>query len=314
MAGASHGSHNQVTVFGGSGFLGRQIVKRLAAEGARVRVAVRHPERASLLERRGRAGQITAVYADVWEEASVGAAVDGSEAVINMVGHYLERSKATFEATRGHGAMHVAQAAATAGVQRLVHISGLGTDPKSDSPYARARGIGEQLVTEAFPAATILRPGVIFGLEGGFLNRLAALARVLPVMPLFGAGETKLQPVFVGDVAEAIAEALATPTTRGRLYELGGPRVYTYKELMQPLLARSERKRLLMPVPYFAWEVLAALMAPLPSRSISRNQVELMQHDNVVRADAWTLADLGIAPTPVEAMWPMYPVQHCSGS
>ena len=175
---------SRVTVFGGSGFLGRQIVKRLAADGARVLVAVRHPERASLLERGGRAGQITAIDADVWEEASVGAAMEGSEAVINMVGHYLERSKATFEATRGHGAMHVAQAAATAGVQRLVHISGLGTDPKSNSPYARARGIGEQLVKEAFPAATILRPGVIFGPEGGFLNRLAALTRVLPVMPL----------------------------------------------------------------------------------------------------------------------------------
>jgi NADH dehydrogenase len=240
---------SRITVFGGSGFLGRQIVKRLAADGARVRVAVRHPERASFLGRGGRAGQITAVYADVWEEASVGAAMEGSEAVVNMVGHYLERSKATFEATRGHGAMHVAQAAATAGVQRLVHISGLGTDPKSDSPYARARGIGEQLVKEAFPAATILRPGVIFGPEGGFLNRLAALTRVLPVMPLFGAGETKLQPVFVGDVAEAVARTLATPATMGRLYELGGPRVYTYKELVQLVLARIERQRLLMPVP-----------------------------------------------------------------
>jgi uncharacterized protein YbjT (DUF2867 family) len=301
---------NRVTVFGGSGLLGRQIVKRLAADGARVRVAVRHPDRASFLERGGRAGQITAVYADVWEEASVG----GSEAVVNMVGHYVERGKATFETTRGHGAMHVAHAAATAGVQRLVHISGLGTDPKSGSPYARARGIGEQLVTEAFPAATILRPGVIFGPEGGFLNRLAALGRVLPVLSLFGAGETKLQPVFVGDVAEAVARALATPATMGRLYELGGPWVYTYKELVQLVLARIERQRLLMPVPYFVWKGLAALMASLPSRSISRNQVELMQQDNVVRADASTLADLGIAPTSVEAMWPTYPSPHCSGS
>jgi NADH dehydrogenase len=210
--------------------------------------------------------------------------------------------------------MHVAQAAATAGVQRLVHISGLGADPESDSPYARARGIGERLVTEAFPAATILRPSIIFALEGGFLNRLAALARVLPVLPLFGAGETKLQPVFVGDVAEAVAKALAAPAAMGRLYELGGPRVYTYKELMQLVLARTGRKRLLMPVPYVAWKALAASMAPLPSRPISRNQVELMQQDSVVRADALTLADLGIAPTPVEAMWPTYPGQHCSGS
>ena len=268
-SGALDMSHHRVTVFGGSGFLGRQIVRRLADHGVDVRVAVRHPERAALLVKASTAGQITAVYADVWEEASVGAAVDGSEAVINMVGHYVERGKATFETTRGQGALHVARASARAGVQRLVHISGLGTDPKSDSPYARARGIGERLVTEAFPAATILRPGVIFGPEGGFLNRLAALARVLPVMPLFGAGETKLQPVFVGDVVEAVAEALATPATRGRLYELGGPRVYTYKELMQLVLARIERKRLLMPVPYFAWKALVALMAPLPSRPIS---------------------------------------------
>jgi uncharacterized protein YbjT (DUF2867 family) len=297
-------AYSHITVFGGSGFLGRQIVKRLAEENAHVRVAVRHPERASFLERAGRAEQITAIYADVWEEASVGAAVDGSEAVINMVGHYVERSKADFEATRGQGAMHVARAAATAGVQRLVHISGLGTDPKSDSPYSRARAIGEELVTEAFPAATILRPGVIFGPEGGFLNRLTALARVLPVLPLFGAGETKLQPVFAGDVAEAVAKALATPATKGSLYELGGPRVYTYKELVQLVLAQIERKRLLVPIPYFAWKVVAALMAPLPRRPISRNQVELMQQDNVVRADALTLADLGIASTPVEAMWP----------
>ena len=143
---------------------------------------------------------------------------------------------------------------------------------------------------------------------------MAALARVLPVLPLFGAGETKLQPVFVGDVAEAVAKALAAPATVGRLYELGGPRVYTYKELMQLVLARTGHKRLLMPVPYVAWKALAASMAPLPSRPISRNQLELMQQNNVVRADALTLADLGIAPTPVEAMWPTYPGQHSSGS
>jgi uncharacterized protein YbjT (DUF2867 family) len=216
-------AYSHITVFGGSGFLGRQIVKRLAADGARVRVAVRHPERASFLAEYNTAGPISAIRADVWEEASVGAAVEGSDAVINMVGHYAERSKAKFEATRGRGALHVARASAIAGVQRLIHISGVGTDRKSDSPHARARGIGERLVKEAFPGATIFRPSIIFGLEGGFLTRLAALARVLPVLPLFGAGETKLQPVFVGDVAEAVAKALAAPATVGRLYELGGP-------------------------------------------------------------------------------------------
>jgi uncharacterized protein YbjT (DUF2867 family) len=305
---------SHITVFGGSGFLGRQIVKCLAADGARVRVAVRHPERASFLADISTAGLITTVYADVWDEATVGPAVDGSDAVVNTVGHYVERSKATFEAVHGHGAMHVARASAMAGVRRLVHISGIGADPGSESPYVRARAIGERLVQEAFPGATILRPSIMFGPEDAFFNRLAALARTMPILPLFGTGDVKLQPVYVVDVAEAVAKALATEAARGKIYELGGPRAYIYKALLQLVLQKLGRKRLLMPVPYFAWKALAALMAPLPSRPISRNQVELMQQDNVVRADAWTLADLGIAPTAVEAMWPTYPGQHCSDS
>ena len=233
-------AYHRVTVFGGSGFLGRQIVKRLADDGAEVRVAVRRPERASFLTEARRAGQIAPVYADVWDEASVAPVVDGSDAVINTVGHYVERGKATFGAIHGQGAMHVARASAMAGVRRLVHISGLGADPASDSPYVRARGIGEDLVKEAFPGATILRPSIIFGPEDAFFNRLAALARVMPVLPLFGSGETKLQPVYVSDVAEAVARALATPAAEGKVYELGGPRVYTYKARTQtPADARS---------------------------------------------------------------------------
>ena len=252
-------AYHRVTVFGGSGFLGRQIVKRLADDGADVRVAVRRPERASFLTEARRAGQIAPVYADVWDEASVAPAVDGTDAVVNTVGHYVERGKATFEAIHGQGALHVARASAMAGVRRLVHISGLGADPTSDSPYVRARGIGENLVKEAFPGATILRPSVLFGPEDAFFNRLAALARVMPVLPLFGSGETKLQPVYVGDVAEAVARALATPAAEGKVYELGGPRVYTYKALVQLVLTQIGRKRLLLPFPFFAWEVLAGL-------------------------------------------------------
>jgi uncharacterized protein YbjT (DUF2867 family) len=209
-------AYSRVTVFGGSGFLGRQIVKRLADDGADVRVAVRRPERAAFLTEARRDGQIAPVYADVWDEASVAPVVDGSDAVINTVGHYVERGKATFEAIHGRGAMHVARASALAGVRRLVHISGLGADPTSDSPYVRARGIGEALVRKAFPGVTILRPSIIFGPEDAFFNRLAALARVLPVLPLFGSGETKLQPVYVGDVAEAVTKALATPWRKAR--------------------------------------------------------------------------------------------------
>ena len=306
MSGASDRAYSQVTVFGGSGFLGRQIVKRLASDGAAVRVAVRHPERASSSTGIGTAGPITTVRADVWDEATVGPAVDGSDAVVNTVGHYVERGRATFEAIHGQGALHVARASAKAGVERLVHISGIGADARSPSAYVRARAIGERLVTEAFPEATILRPSVMFGPEDAFFNQLAALARVMPILPLFGTGAVKLQPVYVGDVAEAVARALATEAAKGKIYELGGPRTYTYKALLQLLLQQLGRRRLLMPVPYFAWELLAAVMAPLPKRPISRDQVVLMKRDNVVGPKALSFAELGIAPSAVEEILPSY--------
>ena len=296
----------RVTVFGGSGFLGRQIVCRLADEGAAVRVAVRHPERAAFLTGTGAAGEITAVHADVWDEASVGPAVEGAEAVVNTVGHYVERGRASFAAIHGQGAMQVARAAAQAGVRRLVHISGIGADPASASPYVRARGIGERLVREAFAEVTILRPGVLFGPGDAFLNRLAGLARVMPALPLFGTGATKLQPVYVRDIAEAVARALGAPAAKGQVYELGGPRIYTYKKLVRLVLARIGRKRLLVPIPFVVWELLAALMAPLPHRPLTRDQVILMTRDNVVAAHALTFADLGITPTAAEEILPTY--------
>ena len=306
LGGGLDRTHSPITVFGGTGFLGRRIVRRLADGGADVRVAVRHPEQASFLARAGKAGQITTVYADVWTEASVGPAVNGAEAVVNTVGHYVERGKATFEAIHGRGAMHVARASAMAGVRRLVHISGIGADPGSESPYVRARAVGERLVREAFPGATILRPSVMFGPEDEFFNQLAALARVMPVLPLFGSGAVKLQPVYVDDVAEAVAKALVTEDAQGRIYELGGPRAYTYKALLQLLLKQLGRKRPLMPFPYFAWELLAALMAPLPNRPISRDQIILMKRDNVVGSQALGFSDLGIVPRPVEDVLPSY--------
>jgi uncharacterized protein YbjT (DUF2867 family) len=222
----------RITVFGGSGFLGREIVRRLAADGAEVRIAVRHPERAAFLTESS-GGQITAVQADVWDEASVGPAIAGADAVVNTVGHYVERGAASFEAIHGQGARHVAVAAARAGIERLAHISGIGADPTSDSAYVRARSIGERLVTAALPSATILRPSILFGPEDAFFNRLAALARVLPALPLFGRGEVRLQPVYVGDVAAAVGQALTTSAGVGKLYELGGPRSYSYRALVR---------------------------------------------------------------------------------
>jgi uncharacterized protein YbjT (DUF2867 family) len=295
----------RVTVFGGSGFLGRAIVRRLAVEGAEVRVAVRHPEGVTSLAAPG-AGTITATYADVWDDTTVAPAIAGADAVVNTVGHYVERGGATFEAIHGQGAAHVARAAAAAGIGRLVHISGIGADPNSESPYVRARAVGERLVREALPQATILRPSVMFGPEDAFFNQLADLARLMPVLPLFGAGDVRLQPVYVGDVAEAVARALALDTARGQTYELGGPRAYSYQTLLQRLLRQVGRKRLLLPVPYVVWKVLATLMAPLPKRPISRDQVVLMKRDNVVGPNALGFAALGITQHSVEEILPTY--------
>ena len=295
-----------VTVFGGSGFLGRRIVKHLAAEGTSVRVAVRHPERASFLERLGRTGQIELVQADVRDEKTVSRAVKQSASVINSVGHYVEKDHATFDAVHGQGALRVARQARQAGAKRLIHISGLGVDPASDSPYVRARGIGEDLVKDAFEGVTIFRPSVIFGPDDAFFNTLADMARQSPILPLFGAGATKLQPVHVGDVAEACVRVLADPSTQGKLYELGGPRVYTYKALLQLMLKQAGKRRLLVPVPFFIWDILAALMAVLPNPPLTRDQVKLMKDDNLVDGTALSLEDLGIVPTFVEEILPAY--------
>ena len=296
----------RVTVFGGSGFLGRQIVKSLAAEGVSIRVAVRHPERASFLKRMGRDGQIELVRANVWEESTVARAVKKSTWVINTVGHYVEKSGATFDAIHGQGAHNVARQAGNAGVERLIHISGVGTDPTSDSPYVRARGIGEDLVKGAFEGVTILRPSVIFGPDDSFFNTLAGLARQMLVLPLFGTGRTKLQPVFVGNVAEACVRVLADPSTQGKLYELGGPRIYTYKALMNLVLEHVGKRRALVPVPFFVWDTLAALLSVLANPPLTRDQVKLMKSDNVVGETALTLEDLGIDPTPVDEVLPTY--------
>ena len=290
----------RVTVFGGSGFLGRQIVKCLAAEGVGIRVAVRHPDRASFLERMGRAGQIELVRADVWEESTVARAVKTSTWVINTVGHYVEKSGATFDAIHGQGAHNVARQARIAGVERLIHISGLGADRESDSPYVRARGIGEDLVKGAFEGVTVLRPSVIFGPDDSFFNTLAGMARRTPVLPLFGIGRTNLQPVFVGDVAQACVRVLADPSTRGKAYELGGPRVYTYKALLQLVLKQIDRRRVLVPFPFFLWDTLAAIMAFFPNPPLTRDQVKLMKRDNVIEGNELTLKDLGISPASVE--------------
>lgn len=272
-------------------------MERLAAAGNDVRVGVRHPERAAFS---GEPARIEVVRADISDEPAVARAVEGSAWVVNTVGHYVEKPDATFETIHGHGALHVARQAKRTGAERLIHVSGLGADPGSDSSYVRARGIGENLVTEAFDASTILRPSVIVGPDDSFLSRLAGMARHAPILPLFGNGGTRLQPVFVEDVAEACLKALGDPATGCRVYELGGPGVYTYRELVRSVMERIGRRPPAIPVPFPVWDALAAAMALLPDPPLTPDQVKLMKRDNVVGETAWTISDLDIRPVPLE--------------
>jgi uncharacterized protein YbjT (DUF2867 family) len=295
-----------VTVFGGTGFLGRRLVRRLATEGASVRVAVRHPERArSVLDAVG-LDLVTLLRADVRDQASVAAAVAGADAVVNAVSAYVEKGGVTFEAVHEQGARTLAQESAAAGVARLVLVSGIGADPESRSPYIRARGRGELVVQQAFPAVTILRPSAMFGPGDALFGTLAELARLLPVLPLIGGGRTRLQPVYAEDVAEAIVRVLADPATAGRTYELAGPQVYTLRELVQITLRLIGRRRLLLPVPFAIAEFQARLFELLPTPPLTTGQVDLLKTDSVASAGLPGLRELDIEPKAVEHIVPTY--------
>ncbi len=298
-----------VTVFGGSGFLGRYVVRELARRGYRIRVAVRRPELAGHLQPSGRVGQIHAVQANLRYPASVEAAARDSDVIINLVGILFERGRQRFEAVQSFGAEAVALAAAAYGA-RLIHVSAIGADANSPSLYARSKAMGEKLVLAAQPSATILRPSIVFGPEDDFFNRFASIARFLPALPLIGGGHTRFQPVFAGDVADAVAAALETRTALGRTYELGGPDVATFKELMQFVLATIERRRLLLPLPFALAKLQAFFMEFMPKPLLTRDQVELLRRDNVVSEDAQhdrrTLEGLGIEPTAMTTIVPSY--------
>ncbi|MCH8240245.1 MAG: complex I NDUFA9 subunit family protein [Proteobacteria bacterium] len=296
-----------VAVFGGSGFLGRAIVESLVAEGITVRVAVRSPGNAKIPEPPGPAGKIEAIYADVRDETSVACAINGCDAVINAVGLYVERGTETFEAVHERGALNVAHQCAAQDIRRLIHISGIGADLNSESSYVRARARGELLVRDVFSRATIFCPSVLFGPDDKFLNTLIKIIRRSPVFPLFGTGGTKLQAVYVGDVAQATLRALRKPASRGKTYELGGPRAYTYRELIELILSRiNKRRRLLLPLPFFAWDFLAAMASVLPAPPLTRDQVTLMKSDNVVAENSLTFKDLGVKATALEKILPEY--------
>ena len=248
------------TVFGGSGFVGRHVVRELAKSGADVRVAVRRADRALFLKTMGDVGQITPVTANVRDDASVAAAVEGAQAVVNLVGILFERARQTFDAVHHQAAGRIARAAASAGAEQLVHVSAIGADEQSRSAYARSKAAGEAAVRLAFPSAAIVRPSIVFGADDDFFNRFAALARLSPMLPLIGGGKTRFQPVYVGDVAAAIAELLSTGQGGGTAYELGGPEIFTFRELLEMVLEATGRRRLLVPVPFALMEWNGAVL------------------------------------------------------
>jgi NADH dehydrogenase len=308
-----------VTVFGGSGFVGRYVVRALARDGWRVRVATRRPDLAFDLQPLGRVGQIHAVQANVRYPSSLTAALAGADAAVNLVGILSSWGKQTFESVQAEGAAAVAKAVAAAGVSNFVHVSAIGADAQSASIYARTKAEGEAAVLAAIPSAHILRPSVVFGPEDQFFNRFASMAQVTPVLPLIGGGVTRLQPVYVADVAEAASRLLRGQGKPGATYELGGPAIKTMREILEFVLATTHRTATLATLPFDIAEKIGAvtervnklLLGLLPSDFVfTRDQVELLRHDNVVSpqsaAEGRTLAGLGVTPESIEAIVPGY--------
>ena len=296
-----------VTVFGGSGFVGRQLARVLARRGWRVRAAVRRPDLAGSLQPCGNPGQVVAVQANIRREHawSVARAVEGADAVVNLVGLLAQGGKQTFDDVMTDGARLIAESAEAAGLPGIVHVSAIGADANSTSAYARAKAAGEAAVLSVLPQSVILRPSVMFGPDDDFFNKLGFLASLSPVLPLIGGGKTRFQPVFVRDVAEAIADAVEGKAKAGTTYELGGPEVKTFRDCVEAVLAATHRKRLLVPLPFGLARFQAKFLQLLPNPLLTEDQVELLKSDNVVSeaavADGRTFAGLGIVPTSIEA-------------
>jgi len=297
---------HRAAILGGNGFIGRYVVKRLAERGDVLTVGGRRAASAKFLKLKGDVGQVGLVNIRIDDEALLPAFVANNDAVVNFVGILHESGGQRFDMVHHVGPAHLARLAREAGVARFVHLSAIGADPRSTSAYARTKAAGEQAVRDAFPTATILRPSVVFGREDQFFNRLAAVAMVSPVLPLIGGGETRFQPVYVGDVADAVVRCIDDSTTAGRTYELGGPKVYSLRALTELLLAEIHRKRYLIDLPFGLASLQARLMSLLPNPPLTPDQVEMLKRDNVVSSGALTLATLGIEPTAVEAILPGY--------
>ena len=299
-----------VTIFGGSGFVGRHLVRALAKEGWRIRVAVRRPDLAGHLQPLGAVGQIHGIQANLRYRDSIARAIKGADAVVNLVGILSESGRQKFSTVQAQGARFVAEEAAKAGITNLVHLSAIGADANSSADYARSKALGEAAVFAAVPNAVILRPSIVFGPEDQFFNRFANMARFSPVLPLIGGGETKFQPVYVGDVADAITKALDGAAKHGATYELGGPETASFKTILEFILAVTNRKRPLVNLPFAIAKMQASVLELLPGKLLTVDQVTMLETDNVVsaaaKAEGRTLEGLGIAPTTYESVVPSY--------
>ena len=304
-------------VFGGSGFVGRNVVRELARRGWRVRVAVRRPHLAQFLRPMGAVGQIQLKQCNVRYRPSVEDALIGADAVINLVGLLFQNGRQEFNSVQAMGSATIAKLAADAGVTTFVQLSAIGADSASESLYARSKGEGERAVCDAIPTATILRPSIVFGAEDSFFNKFATMASFSPMLPLVGGGQSKFQPVYVDDLADAICAALERPEAAGKTYEIGGPRSYSFRELMELMLSETGQRRVLVPIPFLvaSWiGFVAQIIGRLPFMEplLTQDQVKLLKHDNVVDMSGavGTIADLGVEPHTVESVLPSYMVRY----
>ena len=302
-----------VTVFGGSGFIGRHIVQALARRGYRVRAAVRRPDLAGHLQPLGDVGQVTAVQANLRYRWSVDRALEGADAVVNAVGILYQAGRQSFDAVQAFGPRAIGEAARAAGIDNFVHISAIGADAESDIAYLHSKGLGEAGIHESVPDAVIMRPSVIFGPEDDFFNKFAGMAQLSPALPLIGGGGTKFQPVYVGNVAEAVAVAIDGGAKPGTIYELGGPEIATFRQCLERMLEETDRKRVLVPVPFGVAKLMGKVMGLLPKPLLTADQVRMLQTDTIVseaaEADGRTLAGLGVAATVMDVILPTYLVR-----
>lgn len=295
-----------ISVIGGTGFLGRYVVRQLAREGYCVQVISRDPSKGAALKPSGDVGQIVPIAGDITHIGPLHDALHRSWAVVNLTGILYEKGRQNFTALHATGPEKLAQAAAGADVSRFIHVSSLGIDKAMGSQYARTKALGEKAVQAAFPTATILRPGVIFGPEDNFFNQFAAMASLSPALPLIGGGRTRFQPVYVGDVAKAVVACLKTTDSEGQIYELGGPQIYTFKEILEYICHVTGRKRRLVNVPFGMASGMGTVAELFPTPPLTRDQVRLLRHDNVVSPNAKGLAALGISATAIDVVVPEY--------